>query len=153
MCVCVCIHISHIYVIYHTYISFKDLLVIRSHREGERKNKRNSNIPKRYNSINSRIPWLVHKWKWKLLSHVRLFATPWTVACQTLRSMEFSLQEYWSRLPFPSLGDLSNPGSKPRSPELQADSLPSEPLPSPPTRGGVAGRFFTFFTFFTFSSY
>ena len=61
VCVCVCVHISHIYVIYHTYISFKDLLVIRSHREGKRKNKRNSNIPKRYNSINSRISWLVHK--------------------------------------------------------------------------------------------
>ena len=52
--------------------------------------------------------------------------TPWTVACQAPPSMGFSRQEYWSGLPFPSPGDLSNPGIKPRSPELQADSLPSE---------------------------
>ena len=42
-------------------------------------------------------------------------------------SMEFSSQEYWSRLPFPSPGDLPNPGIKPRSPALQEVSLPSEP--------------------------
>ena len=42
-------------------------------------------------------------------------------------SMEFSRQEYWSGLPFPSAKDLPNPGIKPRSPALQADSLPSEP--------------------------
>ena len=41
--------------------------------------------------------------------------------------MGFSRQEYWSGLPFPSLGDLPNPGIKPRSPALQADALPSEP--------------------------
>ena len=46
----------------------------------------------------------------KLLSHVRLFATPWTVAYQAPQSMEFSRQEYWSGLPFPSPGDLPNPG-------------------------------------------
>ena len=44
-------------------------------------------------------------------SHVRLFATPWTVACQAPLSMGFSRQEYWSGLPCPSLGDLPNPGS------------------------------------------
>ena len=55
------------------------------------------------------------------LSHVRLFATPWTVACQALLSMEFSWQEYWSALSFPSPGDLPDPGIKPRSPALQAD--------------------------------
>ena len=44
--------------------------------------------------------------------------------------MEFPRQEYWSRLPFPSLGDLSNPGIEPRSPTLQADSLLSEPTGS-----------------------
>ena len=48
--------------------------------------------------------------KVKLLSHVRLFATPWTVAYQTPLSMEFSRQEYWSGLPFPSPGDLPYPG-------------------------------------------
>ena len=53
---------------------------------------------------------------------------PWTaVACQAPLSMEFSRQEYWSGLPFPSPGDLPYPGIKPRSPALQADSLPSEP--------------------------
>ena len=63
----------------------------------------------------------------KLLSCVQLFATPWTVAYQAPQSMEFSRQEYWSGLPFPSPGDLSNPGVEPRSPTLQADALPSEP--------------------------
>ena len=48
--------------------------------------------------------------KVKSLSRVRLFATPWTVAYQAPLSMEFSRQEYWSGLPFPSLGDLSDPG-------------------------------------------
>ena len=41
--------------------------------------------------------------------------------------MGFSRQEYWSGSPFPSLGDLPNPGIEPRSPELQADALTSEP--------------------------
>ena len=50
------------------------------------------------------------------LSHVWLFVTPWTVACQALLSMEFSRQEHWSGLPFPSPGDLLNPGIKPNSP-------------------------------------
>ena len=51
----------------------------------------------------------------QLLSHVRLFATPWTVAHQAPLSMEFSRQEYWSGLPFPSPGNLSNPRIEPRS--------------------------------------
>ena len=63
----------------------------------------------------------------KLLSRVRLFATPWTVAYQAPWSMGFSRQEYWSGLPFPSPGDLPNPGIKPGSPALQTDALPSEP--------------------------
>ena len=71
------------------------------------------------------------KVKVKLLSHVRLFATPWTVAYQAPQPMEFSRQEYWSALPFPSPGDLPKPGIKPRSPELQADALPSEPPGKP----------------------
>ena len=53
-------------------------------------------------------------------------ATPWTVACQVPLSMGFSRQEYWSGLPFPSSGDLPNPGIEPRSPTLQAVSLPTE---------------------------
>ena len=67
----------------------------------------------------------------KLLSHVHLFATPWTVAYKAPLSMEFSRQEYWSGLPFPSPGDLPDPGIKPRSPALQADALPSEPPGKP----------------------
>ena len=63
----------------------------------------------------------------KSLSHVRLFVIPWTIAHQAPLSMEFSRQEYWSGLPFPSAGDLPEPGTEPRSPALQADSLPTEP--------------------------
>ena len=58
-------------------------------------------------------------------------ATPWTVTHQAPLSMGFSRQEYWSRLPFSSSGDLPDPGMEPRSPALQADSLPSE-LPGKP---------------------
>ena len=63
----------------------------------------------------------------KLLSHVRLFATPWTVAHQAPLSMGFSRQEYWSGLPCPPLGALPHPGIEPTS------------LVSP----ALAGRFFT----------
>ena len=52
------------------------------------------------------------------LSRVQLFATPWTVAHQASPSMEFSRHEYWSGLPFPSPGDLPDPGIKPGSPAL-----------------------------------
>ena len=65
------------------------------------------------------------------LSHVRLFVTPGTVAHQTPLSMGFSRQDYWSGLPFPSPGDLPNPGIEPRSSTLQADSLPAA-LPEKP---------------------
>ena len=65
------------------------------------------------------------------LSHVRLFVTLWTVAHQAPLSMGFSRQEYWSGLPFPSPGDLPNPGIKPRFPALQADPLSSEPPGKP----------------------
>ena len=53
-------------------------------------------------------------------------ATPRTVACQAPQSMAFSRQEYWSGLPFPSPGDLPNPGIEPRSLAFQADSFPAE---------------------------
>ena len=53
--------------------------------------------------------------------------TPWTVANHAPPSMGFSRQEYWSGLPFPSPGDLPDPGIEPRSPALWADTLPSEP--------------------------
>ena len=76
----------------------------------------------------SRVGWGM---KVKSLSHVRLFATPWTVAFQAPPSMELSRQEYWSRLPFPSLGDLLDPGTEPGSPALEADAL----LSGPPGKG------------------
>ena len=71
------------------------------------------------------------KVKVKLLSCVPLFATPWTVAYQAPPSMGFSRQECWSGLPFPSPGNLPDPGIEPRSPMLQADALLSEPPGKP----------------------
>ena len=64
----------------------------------------------------------------------RVFVTPWTTAYQVPLSMKFSRQEYWSGLPFPSPGDLRDPGVKLGSPELHADYLPSEP----PGKGRVS---------------
>ena len=61
-----------------------------------------------------------------LLSHVQLFATPWTIACQAPLSMGLSRQEHWSGLPGPSPGDLLYPGIDPAS----------------PVSSGLAGRFF-----------
>ena len=57
----------------------------------------------------------LHSGEVKSLSHVRLFATPWTVAHQAPWSMGFSRHEYWNGLPFPSPGDLPDPGIEPRS--------------------------------------
>ena len=68
--------------------------------------------------------------KWKLLSCVWLFATPWTI-----QPMEFSRPGYWSGEPSPSPGDLPNSGIKPRSPTLQVDSLPAEPQGKPKDSG------------------
>ena len=59
------------------------------------------------------------------------YAIPWIITHQAPLSPGLSRQEYWSGLPFPSLGDLPNPGIKPRSPALQADALPSEPPGKP----------------------
>ena len=69
-----------------------------------------------------------------MLNHIRLFATPGTVACQAPLSMNWSRQEYWSGLPFPPPGDLLDPGTEPMSPAsaaLQADSLLLYQLGSP----------------------
>ena len=76
-----------------------------------------------FNTLSEKV-----KVKVKSLSPVWLFATPWTVTYQAPQSMGFSRQEYWSELPFPSPGDLPNPGIEPRSPALQTDALLSEPL-------------------------
>ena len=67
------------------------------------------------------------------LNCIQLFVTPRTVARQAPLCMKFSRREYWSGLPFPSPGDLPNPGIEPRSPTLQADALPSEPSGNPIT--------------------
>ena len=68
--------------------------------------------------------WVKGKW----LSHVRLSATPLTLAYQVPPSMGFSRQEYWSGLPFPSSEDVPDAGIKPRSPTLKADALLNRPL-------------------------
>ena len=65
-----------------------------------------------------------------VLSCIWLFVTPWTVAHQAPLSMEFCRQEYWSGLPFPSLGDLPDPGIEPMSPALAGNSLPLSHLGS-----------------------
>ena len=64
--------------------------------------------------------------------------TPWTVALQAPPSMGFSRQEDWSGLPFPAPGDLPDPGIEPKSPVLQADSLPSK-LPGKNSCQGIRG--------------
>ena len=70
------------------------------------------------------------------LSRIQLFATPWTAAYQAPLSMVFSRQEYWSGLPFPSPGDLPDPGIEPGSPAFQADALTSEPPGTPIPKKG-----------------
>ena len=64
--------------------------------------------------------------------HVRLFVIPWTVARQAPLSVEFFRQGHWSGLPFPTPGDLPDPGIEPGSPAMQADSLLSRPPGKPP---------------------
>ena len=77
----------------------------------------------------------------KSLGCVRHFATAWTVACQAPLSIGFSRQEYWSGLPFPSPGDLPNPGIEPGSPTLHTDSLTCEPPgKSAPKPGGTSDK-------------
>ena len=70
----------------------------------------------------------------QLLSCVRPFGAPWTVAHPAPLSMGFLMQEYWSGLLLPTPGDLPDPGIEPASPvplALEADSLPAEPLEKP----------------------
>ena len=67
----------------------------------------------------------------QLLSRVQLFEAPRTLTCQTPLSMEFSKQEYWSGLPLPTPGDLSNPGIEPASPALAGGFFTAEPLGKP----------------------
>ena len=74
---------------------------------------------------------LITKLVTQLLNCVQLFATLWTVAHQAPLSMGFLSQEYWSGFPFPSPGDLPDPGTKPVSPAWHVGSLPLCPLESP----------------------
>ena len=76
----------------------------------------------------------------EVLGEILLFATPWTISYQASLSMEFSRQEYWSGLPFPSPGDLPDTRIEPGSPALQADALPSESPGKPPKEGGGSDK-------------
>ena len=67
----------------------------------------------------------------RVLSHVGLFATPWRVTCHAPLSTGFFRQEYWSGLPFPSPGDLPDPGTEPVSPVLVGGFFTTEPLGKP----------------------
>ena len=86
---------------------------------------------KRTKLVDLTLSIIYFKEKVKSLSCIRLFATLWTVARQASPSMGFCQQEYWSGLPFPSPGDLSDPAVEPASPALQAGTLLSEPLGKP----------------------
>ena len=89
-----------------------------------------------------------------VLSHVRVFVTPWTVAHKAPLSMKFSKQEYWSELPLPSPEDLPNPGIKPISPALTGRFFTIDPLGKPHgyhphnkiLEVGIMGKFFFFFS-------
>ena len=102
----------------------KRSVVVGSYREGGMNRKWVEDFEGNENALHDTITVDIHhyvKWKWNRC-YVRLFATPWTVAYQAPQSMEFSRQESWSGLPFPSSGDLPNPGIEPGSPTLQADT-------------------------------
>ena len=77
----------------------------------------------------------------EVISRVQFLATPWTAAYQAPPPMEFSRQECWSRVPFPSPGDVLDPGIEPWSSALQGDTLPSEPPGKPKNTGVVAYSF------------
>ena len=62
-----------------------------------------------------------------MISCVRFFATPWTIACQDPLSLQFPRQGYWTGLPFPSPGDIPDPGIEPMSPELAGGFFTTEP--------------------------
>ena len=76
---------------------------------------------------------------------VQFFATPWIVACQAPLSMEFSGQEYWNRLPFPSPGDLPDPGIKPKFPTLAGGFFTVEPLGKPWVQSAKSSIYFPSF--------
>ena len=89
---------------------------------------RQINFPKQNQG---KMKWCNSESESEVAQCVRLFATLCTVAYQASLSMGFSRQEYWSGLPFPSPGDLPNPGIEPGSPASEADALTSEPPGKP----------------------
>ena len=93
-----------------------------------------SNIPCKYSFDMFLFHYLYMEWinnsEGENCSVMSLFVTPWTI-----QSMEFSRPEYWRGWPFPSPGGLPNPGIEPRSPTLQADSLPAVPYGKPMNTG------------------
>ena len=80
------------------------------------------------------------------LSCVQLFVAPWTVVYQSPRSMGLPRQEYWSDLPFPSPGDLPDPGTEPMSSAWQVDSLTLSHLGSPHTYTHTYKKYICIFT-------
>ena len=106
--------------------------IFHSHRAKDRSRASKLDEESMFSPLLILLPWRLESLpnnppiKVKLLSRVWLFVTPWTVAHQAPPFMEFSRQEYWSGLPFPSPEDLPDPRIKPRSPALRADALPSE---------------------------
>ena len=103
-------------------------------------------IPAPPESMQRRFTWphdnfLSKQAQVKSLSRVGLFATPWTVARQAPLSMGFSRQEYWSGLPFPSPGDLPNPGIEPGSPALRQTLYPLSHQGSPQSKPNHPSKF------------
>ena len=111
----------------------KESWIINRKKEQEREQKYGSRETHTFLAgMENGTPTLENRWKYKVTvaQSCLTLCNPWTIACQAL-CMGFSRQEYWSGLPFPSPGNLLNPGIKPWSPALQVDSLPSEPPGKP----------------------
>ena len=82
-------------------------------------------------AFNSSTPFVKSECESEVAQLCQTLCNPMDCSLPGSLSMEFSRQEYWSELPFPSPGDLPDPGMKPRSPTLQVDALPSEPRGKP----------------------
>ena len=82
------------------------------------------------------------QWVSEIVQSCPTLVSPWTIAYQAPLSMGFSRQGYYSGLPFPSPGDLPNPGIEPGCPALQADALTSEPPGKPQTAGEIPKKWF-----------
>jgi len=101
-----------------------DGVVVNSNRHDKAKSSSNGDN-------NKSSSWSSYKCVWVCARSDQTFATPWTVACQAPLSMEFSWQEYRSRLPWPPARDLPHPGTKPTSPALAGGFFTTEPPGKP----------------------